>query len=267
MGLFQGDITRVCGELEQSWTIMISFIARKKEKILSMTTDIDNKLYLDNAAMGWPTLFPVDGSVLWGNPAAAHSLGQQSKRALEMARQTFADCIGASNVDQIFFNSGGTEGNNHVVQGAKWAYILTTAIEHHAVLHAVDEMKSASSSKVIFLQLDPHGCVLLDNLRRTLDTQVPTRGSGLVLITVCFVNNEIGCINDIAGIARIVREFNGNRSATDRMFFHTDAVQAPGHLNVNVQELDVDFLTLSAHKFHGPPILFHGSALLYRDET
>lgn len=91
----------------------------------------DNKLYLDNAAMGWPTLFSVDGSVLWGNPASSHSLGQQSKRALEVARQTVAECLGIAQAGDIFFNSGGTEGNNTIIRGARWSYILTNCVHRN----------------------------------------------------------------------------------------------------------------------------------------
>lgn len=205
------------------------------------------RLYLDHAAMGWPTLFNVDNSMQWGNPAASHSLGEQSRVALDRARAVVAKCIGATCDKQVIFNSGGTEGNNTVIKGQRWSAIVTTPTEHHAVLHAAEDMKAQFGTQVVLIPVDSHGLVR----RKALHGVLATLQHGPVLVSISLVNNEIGCINDLATLSAVIQQHNSG-SEKRRFWLHTDAVQAPGHVNVNCEQLGVDFLTLSAHKFHGP---------------
>lgn len=178
----------------------------------------------------------------FGNASSLYAMGGRARAAVDNARRQIAEAIGA-NPREIYFTSGGSESDNWAIKGAAAAmkrkgkkHIVTSAFEHHAVLHTLNALKKEGFD-VTYLDVHENGMVRPDELRDAL-----REDTGLV--TIMFANNEIGTVQPIAEIGKICREKG--------IPFHTDAVQAVGHLPINVAEQNIDMLSMSAHKFHGP---------------
>lgn len=204
------------------------------------------KIYLDYAATT-PTDPRVVKAMLpyftksFGNPSSIHSFGQEGKRAVEEARDKVANLIGAKS-EEIVFTSGGTEADNFVMKGVAFAnekkgnHIITTAIEHHAVIETCKFLEKRGF-KVTYLPVDKYGLVSPEDVKEAITDKT-------ILISVMHANNEIGTIEPITEIGKIAQE--------REIYFHTDAVQTTGHLPIDVDELNVDLLSMSSHKLYGP---------------
>ena len=176
----------------------------------------------------------------YGNPSSLHSPGREARAAVALAREKTALALGAG-PDEIFFTSGGTEANNIAIKGTarrqkKKGHLITSSIEHHAVLDVCKELAD-EGFKVTFLPVDRYGMVDLETIKRALTPET-------FLISIMTANNEVGTIEPVAAIGALARERG--------IIFHTDAVQAVGQIPLNVREMDIDLLSLSAHKFNGP---------------
>lgn len=179
---------------------------------------------------------------IYGNPSSLHSIGQVAKEYLENARETVADCIGAD-PKEIYFTSGGSEADNQAIRSAAYIgarkgkkHIISSKFEHHAVLHTLDALKKEGFT-VTLLDVYSNGVVKPEDVENAITDET-------CLVTIMTANNEIGTIQPIAEIGKICKEKG--------VLFHTDTVQAVGHIPVNVKDMNVDMLSVSAHKFHGP---------------
>ncbi len=204
------------------------------------------RTYLDYAATT-PTHPEVVKAMLpyfteaFGNPSSIYACGQEAKGAIEEARANVADLIGAQD-EEIVFTGSGTEADNFAIKGVAYAneskgnHIITTTIEHHAVLETCHFLET-KGFKVTYLPVDEYGMVDLEEVRKAITNQT-------ILISVMQANNEIGTIEPLAEIGKIAKETG--------IYFHTDAVQTVGHIPVSVDELGIDLLSMSAHKLYGP---------------
>ncbi len=205
------------------------------------------RVYADNAAttkMSETAIKAMDDAIqnYWGNPSSLHSIGQSAAEALQKAREDIAEVLGCT-AREIYFTSGGSEADNQAIIsaariGAKKGkkHIISTAFEHHAVLHTLKKLEK-EGFEVELLDVSKNANITPEQVKNAIRDNT-------CLVTVMFANNEIGSILPIAEIGAICREKG--------ILFHTDAVQAAGHLHINVAKQNIDMLSLSAHKFHGP---------------
>ncbi len=203
-------------------------------------------IYLDNAATTRTAPEVVDAmlpyfSEYYGNASTIYSLGAESKKAMDHARQTIADSLGAK-PEEIYFTAGGSESDNWALKATAEAYaskgkhIITTKIEHHAILHTCEYLEKRGF-EITYLNVDRDGLISLDELKAAIRPDT-------ILISVMFANNEIGTIEPIAEIGEIAKEHG--------VLFHTDAVQAYAQVPINVDEMHIDMLSASGHKLNGP---------------
>ncbi len=207
---------------------------------------MENRIYLDNAATTAidpevvETMIPVLRD-LYGNPSSTHGHGRKVKALLEEARSKIARLLNCT-PGEIIFTSGGTEADNMAIRGAVKhlgvKHIITSPIEHHAVVHTVEEMQHSGKAEMHLVRLDEKGHVDLQHLEELLATYPDA------LVTLMHGNNEIGNLLDLEKVAALCVKYDA--------WFHTDSVQTMGHYRFDLQQLPVDFLACGAHKFNGP---------------
>lgn len=215
-------------------------------------------VYVDNAATTAMNDVAIEAmkpclKEIYGNPSSLHSVGQLAKEWLERARADVAACLGAE-PREIYFTSGGSEADNQALRSAAFngalkgkKHIITSAVEHHAILHTLKKLEG-EGFEVTYLPVDKNGLVTAKQVEEAIRPDT-------ALVTIMYANNEIGTIMPVSEIGAACR--------AKKVVFHTDAVQAVGHIPVDVQKDNIDMLSLSAHKFHGPK----GVGVLYCRKT
>ncbi len=204
-------------------------------------------IYLDNAATTRTAPQVVDAMIpyfseFYGNPSSIYTIAGESKKAITKGREQIAQVLGAK-TEEIYFTAGGTEADNWALKAAFEAYsgkgnhIITTKIEHHAILHTCEYLEKTRGAKVTYLDVDEYGMVDPEELEKAITPET-------ILISVMFANNEIGTIEPIKEIGAIAKKHG--------VLFHTDAVQAFGQVPINVDEMNIDMLSSSGHKINGP---------------
>lgn len=204
------------------------------------------RVYLDHAATTYTNeevlkeMLPYF-SKIYGNPSSIHSFGREVKKQIDIARNRVAKAIGAL-PEEIFFTAGGSEADNWAIRGIAYAnknkgnHIITTKIEHHASLYTCESLEK-EGYRVTYLSVDKYGMIDIEELKKAI-------GDDTILISIMYANNEIGTIQPIEEIGKLAK--------ANKIYFHTDAVQAIGNIRINVKEQNIDSLSLSAHKFYGP---------------
>ncbi|MCL4152703.1 UNVERIFIED_CONTAM: hypothetical protein GTU68_012614, partial [Idotea baltica] len=206
------------------------------------------QVYLDNAAST-----PLHPDVLdamihalktyHGNPSSIHKPGREARSAIEKARKTVADHLNCS-IGEIFFTSGGTESNNMALKSAVCAlhvkHIVSTAVEHKCVLNSIKSLTERQDIQLHLVDIDAYGEIDYSHLEQIL-SQISDQEA---LVSIMHANNEIGTINDIKRIGKMCKEHGA--------YFHSDTIQSIAHLPIDLQDIHIDFLSASAHKFHGP---------------
>lgn len=203
-------------------------------------------VYLDNAATTPMAPEVVDSMIAvlsqhFGNPSSTHSFGRQAKALIENSRRYISQLLNCA-PSELIFTSGGTEADNMAIHAAVTQLgvkrIITTSIEHHAVVHTVESRQHNDAIDVVFLNLDQKGNIDLKELEGLLNHNVPT------LVSLMHANNEIATLLPLSDVAKMCRKYGA--------FFHSDTVQTMGHYQFDLKALDIDFITCAAHKFHGP---------------
>lgn len=208
---------------------------------------MDRKIYLDNASTTYVSQEVLNEmlpcfNVLYGNAGSIHSFGRTAMGIVDKARDRIKEGINAQKSTEIYFTSGGTEADNLAILGVARAYsdkgkhIITSQIEHHAVLNACKQLEK-EGFEVTYLPVDCSGLVSLPDLLHSIRKDT-------TLISIMSLNNEVGTIQNIKSIAKIAHDYG--------VIFHTDAVQAIGQVKIDVQDMEIDLLSMSAHKIHGP---------------
>lgn len=207
---------------------------------------MNKSIYMDHAATTYTKPEVLEEMIPYftthfGNPSSIYSLSRETKKAIDVARDKVAKSINA-NGNEIYFTGGGSEADNWAIKGiasahkAKGNHIITTTIEHHAVLHTCEYL-AKNGFEITYLPVDEYGLINIKDLENAITDKT-------ILVSIMFANNEIGTIEPIKEIGALCR--------SKKIFFHTDAVQAVGHIPVDVKEMNIDLLSLAAHKFYGP---------------